>query len=80
MMLYPITNKASRGMNVITSTYEVLASIAKDNYRIHELYEKSLGSQSENGLAKDHDKIIKNVLKTVTIDEVKNKNIEFKLY
>ena len=44
-----------------------------ENKQFHELYEKSLGSQSENGLAKDHDKIIKNVLKTVTIDEVKNK-------
>jgi len=47
-----------------------------ENKQFHELYEKSLGSQTENGLAKDHDKIIKNVLKTVTIDEVKNKNIE----
>jgi hypothetical protein len=44
-----------------------------ENKQFHELYEKSLGSQTENGLAKDHDKIIKNVLKTVTIDEVKTK-------
>lgn len=44
-----------------------------DNKKCLELYKAALGSESQEDLGKEHHKIVKNVLKTVTIDNVKNK-------
>ena len=47
-----------------------------DNKKCLELYKAALGSESQEDLGKEHHKIVKNVLKTVTIDNVKNKIAE----
>jgi DNA polymerase II large subunit len=47
-----------------------------DNKKCLELYKAALGSESPEDLGKEHNKIVKNVLKTVTIDNVKNKLME----
>jgi len=47
-----------------------------DNKKCLELYKAALGSESQEDLGKEHHKIVKNVLKTVTIDNVKSKIAE----
>jgi len=42
-----------------------------DNKKCLELYKAALGSEIREDLAREHNKIVKNVLKTVTIDNVK---------
>jgi DNA-directed RNA polymerase subunit RPC12/RpoP len=47
-----------------------------DNKKCLELYKAALGSESPQDLGKEHNKIVKNVLKTVTIDTKRNKITE----